>query len=1133
VSRDIAEWLNGLGLEQYAVAFADNRIGLDVLPDLTEADFENIGIPLGDRKRLLKAIAALSERSEESAARGVPPAPSPDAERRQLTVMFCDLVGSTALSGALDPEDFREVMRAYQEAVAAVVGRYDGYLAKYLGDGILVYFGYPQAHEDDAERAVRAGLAMVLAVAALRPRPDLSLASRIGIATGLVVVGDMVGQGVSEERAVSGETPNLAARLQALAEPDTVVISAGTHALVEGLFICEDLGPQSLKGISKPVGGYRVREETVARSRFEAAASRGLMPLVGREHEIGLLEERWQQATEGDGQVVLLTGEAGIGKSRIVQTLRERLAAEDHVRLRYQCSPYHTNSALHPIIDQLARTAEFARNDTPEIRLGKLEALLAQSSERLEEVTPLFAALLSIPTGDRYAALEMSPELQKERTLSALVERMSDLAARQPLLVIFEDAHWIDPTTHELLDLIVDRAQNIEALVLITSRPIFTAPWGGHPHATSLTLNRLGRKQSQKMVRALTGNKPLPEEVLSQILARIDGVPLFAEELTKTVLEAGFLKEEADRYVLTGPLPPLAIPATLHDSLMARLDRLSPIKEIAQTAATIGREFSHELLAAVSTASDNELEDALVQLTDAELVFRRGTSPQASYIFKHALIREAAYESLLKSKRHELHGRIAKVLQAQFSETAAAQPELLAHHFTEAGFIEEAIGYWQQAGEQAIQRSANVEAISHLTTALEHLKTLPATSERTHRELLLQVALGPAWIAVKGYAASEVGQTYTRAHELCRQLGDPPQLVPVLAGLWLFHLLRVELHTARELAEELHRLARRTRDPGALLSAGNALGNTLCLLGEFSAARVHLERAMSIYDPQTHGTLAYLYGDDPGVGCLVPWAWCLWYLGYPDQASKRMQEAVAMAREISHPHSLAFAHFAAAMLHQLRRERQLAQEQAEAAMAISSEQGFPFYSALGTILRGWAQAEQGQANEGIAQMRQGLVAYRTTGTRWLEPYVLAILAEAHGNTGQVHEGLQVLTEALDVIQATRERAWEAELYRIKGELLLKSRGQDRESSVQQNEKARVASPESEAEACFREAMEIARCQEAKSWDLRAAMSLGRLWRSQGKEAEARQLLAEAYGWFTEGFDTPDLKDAKALLDELQ
>ena len=1129
MTGDIQHWLDGLGLAKYAKVFAEHEIDFGVLPHLDEDDLKDLGLPMGPRKKLLAAIAELETSAPAAAHPGMV---AREAERRQLTVVFCDLVGSTALSGALDPEDFREVMRAYQEAAAAAVGRYDGYVAKYLGDGILVYFGYPQAHEDDAERAVRAGLAMVEAVAALRPRPDLSFASRIGIATGLVVVGDMVGDGVSEERAVSGETPNLAARLQALAEPDTVIISAGTHALVEGLFICEDLGPQSLKGISEPVGGYWVREETGARSRFEAAASRGLMPLVGREHEIGLLEERWQQAKEGEGQVVVLSGEAGIGKSRIAQILRERVAAEGHIGLRYQCSPYYTNSALHPIIDQLEHAAKLARDDPPEIKLDKLETLITQWVENLEKVVPLFAALLSIPTGDRHAALEMSAEQQKERTLAALIDQMNGLAARNPLLVIFEDAHWIDPTTHELLDLMVDRAQNIEALVLIIHRPVFSAPWGGQPHVTSLTLNRLVRRQSQTMVSALTANKPLPDEVLSQILAKTDGVPLFVEELTKTVLEAGLLKEEADRYVLTGPLPPLAIPATLHDSLMARLDRLAPIKEIAQTAAAIGREFSHELLAAVSTASDDELADALAQLADAELIFRRGMPPQTSYAFKHALVQEAAHESLLKSKRRELHGRIAEVLRAQFSEIAVAQPELLAHHFTEAGFIEEAIGYLQQAGEQAVQRSANVEAISHLTTALEHLKTLPATSERTHRELLLQVSLGPAWIAVKGYGASEVGETYTRAHQLCQQLGDPPQLIPVLVGLWMFHLLRVELHTARELAEKLHRLAQHTGDPVALRSAHYALGNTLCLLGEFSPARVHAEQAMSLYDPQTHSALAYLYGEDPRVGCLVPWAWCLWYLGYPEQANKRMQEAVAMARELSHPLSLAFAFFAAAMLHQLRRERHLAQERTEASMAISSEQGFPVYLALGTILRGWAQAEQGQANEGIAQMRQGLVAYRNTETRWLEPYVLAILAEAHGNAGQVHEGLQVLTEALDVIHATRERAWEAELYRIKGELLLKSRGQDRESSVQQNEKARVASPESEAEACFREAMEIARCQEAKSWDLRAAMSLSRLWRSQGKEAEARQLLAEAYDWFTEGFDTPDLKDAKALLDQL-
>ena len=484
--------------------------------------------------------------------------------------------------------------------------RYDGYIAKYIGDGLLVYFGYPQAHEDDAQRAVRAGLEIVAGVAGLGGRigqsPKIELAAHLGIHTGLVVAGEMGAGETREAMAIVGETPNVAARLEGLAEPGSVLISESTHSLTEGLFVCEDLGPQSLKGISEPVGVYRVEAETDARSRFEAAASRGLMPLVGREEEMALLLDRWEQAKEGEGQVVLLSGEAGIGKSRIAQMLRDRVAAEDQVRLRYQCSPYHTNSALHPIIDQLERAAGFARDDPFDIRLDKLESLLAQSSAGSAEAVTLLAALLSIPTGNRFAPLEMSPELQKERTLAALIDQVNGLAAQKPVLVIFEDAHWIDPTSQELLDLIVDHAQAIKALVVITYRPVFTAPWGGHPHVTSLTLNRLGRRQSQTMVGALTANKPLPEEVLGQILAKTDGVPLFVEELTKTVLEAGLLKEEEDRYVLTGPLQPLAIPATLHDSLMARLDRLSPIKEVAQTAAAIGREFSHELLAGVSSA---------------------------------------------------------------------------------------------------------------------------------------------------------------------------------------------------------------------------------------------------------------------------------------------------------------------------------------------------------------------------------------------------------------------------------------------------------------------------------------------------------------------------------------------------
>jgi len=748
MADDIGRWLEDIGLSKYADVFAENEIDSTVLPDLSEADFEKIGIPMGPRKKMLRAIEELNvaaQGTESTVEARVGRAASAEAERRQLTVMFCDLAGSTALSERLDPEDLREVLRAYQEICAEVTGRYDGYIAKYIGDGLLVYFGYPQAHEDDAQRAVRAGLEIVVSVAGLSERIreplNIDLAVHLGIHTGLVVAGEMGAGDTREEMAIVGETPNVAARLEGLAEPGSVLISESTHNLIEGLFVCENLGPQSLKGISKPVDVYRVQGETDARSRFEAVASRGLMPMVGREQEMALLLDRWEQAKGGEGQVVLLSGEAGIGKSRIVEMLRDGVGAEDHVRLRYQCSPYHTNSALHPIIDQLERAGGFARDDPIDIRLDKLESLLAQSSTESAEAAPLLAALLSIPTGDRFAPLEMSPELQKERTLAALINQMNGLAERRPVLIIFEDAHWIDPTSQELLDLIVDHAQAIKALVVITYRPVFTAPWGGHPHVTSLTLNRLGRRQSETMVGALTVNKPLPEEVLDQILAKTDGVPLFVEELTKTVLEAGFLKEEEDRYVLTGPLPPLAIPATLHDSLMARLDRLSPIKEVAQTAAAIGREFSHELLSGVSGASDEGLEDALAQLAEAELVFRRGTPPQAIYTFKHALVRDAAYESLLKSKRRELHGRIAQTLEHSFPERAEAEPELLAYHLTEAGLAEPAIAYWRKAGLRAIERSANVEAVAHLMKGLELFSALSDSSERPQDELSLQAPL--------------------------------------------------------------------------------------------------------------------------------------------------------------------------------------------------------------------------------------------------------------------------------------------------------------------------------------------------------------------------------------------------------
>ena len=700
---DITAWLRGLGLERYAGAFADHAIDAEVLPELTEADLEKLGVLLGHRKKLLKAIEALGRGGVPSTpvAQSLAPVARREAERRHLTVLFCDLAGSTALSGQLDPEAMRDVITRYQNAVAGEILRFEGHVAKFMGDGVLAYFGWPMAHEDDAERALRAGLALVRAVGE-REAAGRPLAARIGISTGLVVVGDLVGEGAAQEQAVVGETPNLAARLLTLAQPGCVVISQATRRLVGGRFDLEDLATHTLKGFAQPVHAWRVLGESRAEGRFEALHGAGLTPLVGREHELALLLDRFELASGGEGQVVLLSGEAGIGKSRITRSVIEHLATEPHTRLRYYCSPYYANSALHPVTAQLERAAGFLADDTTDQKLDKLEAMLGQASGRIAEAAPLAAALLSIPTGDRYPALNLTPQAQKARTFEVLLDQLTGLAARQPVLMILEDAHWIDPTTSELFELTIDRLQRLPILLLISFRPEFTSPWTGFAHITSLTLNRLGRNQGVAIIAELTGGKGLPDEVLKQILERTDGVPLFVEELTKAVLELGLVFDAGDHYELAGPLPPLAIPATLHDSLMARLDRLTPVKEVAQIGAVIGREFGHELLAAVAPLAGDQLDEALTQLVNSELLFRRGAAPQASYSFKHALIQEAAYQSLLKSKRQQLHARIADALEEGFPETTIIQPELLAQHYTEAGLAERAIAYWEKAGQRAI-----------------------------------------------------------------------------------------------------------------------------------------------------------------------------------------------------------------------------------------------------------------------------------------------------------------------------------------------------------------------------------------------------------------------------------------------
>jgi TOMM system kinase/cyclase fusion protein len=1061
------------------------------------------------------------------------PAPSPpqlpEAERRQLTVMFCDLVDSTRLSGQLDPEDLRAVVRAYQATCAKVIARFEGHIAQYLGDGLLVYFGYPLAHEDDAQRAVRAGLGMVEALdqlnTRLAPERGVHLAVRLGVHTGLVVVGE-VGGGTRQEQLALGETPNLAARLQGLAAPNTLVISAATLQLLGGFFACQSLGTPLLKGFAQPIEVYQVLSESTARSRLDVAGSTGLTPLVGREQEVRLLLERWAQVKDGLGQVVLLSGEAGIGKSRLVQVLKEHVATEPQAWLTpCQCSSYYQNTALYPMVDLLERVAlQFDREESPQHKLSKLEGFLAPYGLPLAEVVPLFAALLSLPLTADYAPLTMSPEQQKQKTLHALLTIVLRIAAQQPLLFVMEDLHWVDPTTLELLSLLVDQGPTARILVLLTFRPDFPPPWTGRSHLTQMALHRLPRQQATEMTDRVAHGKTLPPEVVEQIVAKTDGVPLFVEELTKMVLESGLLQERAERYELTGPLPPLAIPATLHDSLMARLDRLATVKGLAQLGATLGREFSYELLQAVSPWDEGTLRHGLHQLVEAEFLYQQGLPPQATYLFKHALIQDAAYQSLLRSTRQQHHQRIAQLLEGRFPELCETQPELLAQHYTEAGLLAQAIPYWQLAGQRASERSAHLEAMAHLTKGLELLATLPDTPERAQQELDLQTTLGPTLMVTKGQAAPEVLQAYARARELCQQVGETPQLFQVLRGLWYFYLHRMELQMARELGEQLLTLAQRVGDSALLLEAHYALGNTLNYLGEFVAAQAHFAQGIALYDRQRHGTHAFRYGQDPGIFCRSYGAVTLWFLGYPDQALQRTHEALALAQELAHPFSLGNALFFATWVHQFRRERHVTQELAEAIIALGAEQGFTVLSAAGTIFRGWALvaqsrapvAGQGQEEEGIAQIYQGVAAWRATGAEVFRPYVLGLLAEVSAKVGQPEEGLTLLAEALAVANDKGERRWDAELYRLKGEVLL----------------ARSAEHHAEAETCFRQALDIARRQQAKSWELRAAISLAHLWQRQDKHAAAYDLLAPIYDWFTEGFDTADLQEAKALLEAL-
>jgi class 3 adenylate cyclase/predicted ATPase len=1125
---DVVVWLRSLGLGKYEVLFHENDIDETVLPNLTAEDLKELGIaPLGHRRKLLDAIAALrgdasgKAPSADAATTSSAPSAYPEdrAERRQVTVMFSDLVGSTALSARMDPEDLREVISAYQKCVAETVGRFGGFVAKYMGDGVLIYFGYPQAHEDDAERAVRAGLELVAAASDLKTHAALQ--TRVGIATGLVVVGDLIGSGEAQERGIVGETPNLAARLQGIAEPNMVVIAEGTRRLLGNLFELEDLGAKDLKGIAGPVQAWAALRLSSAEGRFEAMHASGLTALVGREEEIDLLLRRWSRAKSGEGQVVLLSGEPGIGKSRLTAALLERLATEPHTRLRYFCSPQHTDSAFYPIIGQMERAARFAHDDTAQARLDKLDAVLAQSFTPPQDAA-LFVDLLSLPNDGRYPALDLAPQQRRQRTLEALTAQVEALTRKSPVLAIFEDAHWIDPTSLEALGRTVDRMRTLGVLLVVTYRPEFEPPWIGRPHVTTLTLNRLGEREIADIIDGVTGNNALPASVRQDIIDRTDGIPLFVEEITKAVLEAAG-EDAAERTAAAIPPPSIRVPASLQASLMARLDRLGPAKEVAQIGAAIGREFSHALLAAVVRKPEEELASALDRIVQAGLLFRQGVRPHATYLFKHALVQDAAYGTLLREPRRVLHARIADTLESQFAEITENQPALLARHCGDAGLADNAAVLWGKAGQRSLERSALVEAVAQLSRALELSATVPATAALRREQIKHQIALTNALMITKGYSASETRASLDQARSLIEQaerlgepLEDPLLLFSMLFAVWVNSAVAFDGRTTLRHANHLRAVAEELGKTAPLVMAHRALGQTLLLNGEFVAARAHFDKGVALYDPAEHRQLATRFGQDHVETLLSARAWVLLALGFPDAAVADARQALKVAREINHAATLMHALFFASFTHICCKDYATASTLIDELTVLTDKKDALLWKAGGMLNQGYLFSLTGSAANAVRMTTSGLKVWRSTGASLWVPIFLSSLACAHADLKEFEDAWDCIAEAMAAVETTRERWFEAEIHRGAGEIVLMSPRPDADK----------------AQAYFERALAIARQQEAKSWELRAAMSLARLWRDQGKVQQARDLLAPVYGWFTEGFNTRDLKEAKALLEEL-
>lgn len=1118
----LKEWLDKHKLGQYLQLLSEQDVDMAVLPHLSDDDLKSLGISLGHRRKLLAALKddGVAEKAEPLAEPETPGTNTDtasgeqvNAERRQLTVMFCDLVGSTELSQKLDPEELHGVLHRYHESVAEIIIAHQGHVAKLLGDGVLAYFGWPHAQEVQAEQAILAAMAATIAVGDIRAGGE-ALMARTGIATGQVVIGDMIGKSTREQGAVAGETPNLAARLQAVAQPGEVVINDATRRLARGLFLLEEAGGQKLKGFSKPVAAWRVTGTARTHSRFEAAHGAKLTEFVGREQEIGLLVDRWGRAKSGEGQVVLIVGEAGIGKSRILREFASHLGDEGYQMLRYQCSPHEINTAFHPVIAEIEATVNFIADDSAEARLDKLENHLKSVFGKAGEANPLIASLLALPI-DRYPSLEMAAQRRKQRTVGALVDRISQISRQQPAVLLIEDIHWIDPSSLEMFDTLVGHLQDLPILAVMTCRPEFASPWGGHGHVTTLSLNRLGRGEGRTIAERITGGKPLPDEVLTHILEHTDGIPLFVEELTRAVLEAGILDEEADRYTLSGPLPALAIPTTLHDSLMARLDRLAPVKRVIQAAACIGREFGANLLAEALPIETGELEDALAQLLEAQLIFRRGGQDNPHYIFKHALVQDAAYSSLLVSSRRDLHQRLANAMES------SEDPDLLtlARHFAAAGAGERAASLYLEAGRQLLVASALPEAIGALELGLQDVETIEPSTARDQLELNIRVSLGTARMANFGWAHPSVSEALEPAFPLAKNFKDTQALGSILWGLWVHYQTRTNFSRAHEWLSQLEAVAADNKGSDLPLVYDMSAGCQYFWEADYKRAVGHTDQLKTSYDPHKHAGIVALTNHDPL--CFAQhWAGSLadWITGYPDSSIERLEEAVTHARKMGHPFNRAFAMTAGVTSLFYRGEAEAVLKYADEVEQIVEEEALgPF--AQNVLVNQWRGAGYifiGKHEDGFPLVSQGNEFWNMAGGRICNAMFRSWIVLGMQGLGRIDEASTINAGNIKHCRETGDRYMEPECLRLQGELVLETGKPDIDA----------------AESLFREAVEIARLHGAKSWELRAAMSLSRLLLSRDKRADALACIEPVLNWFTEGLKSEDLKQASKLVAKL-